>query len=389
MKSILQARNLFVLTLVVMLTGNIVAASMGTAFSFQGRLQQSGSPANGLYDFQFSLWDAASNGTLVGATQAVVGVTTSNGLFGAQLDFGSGPLGGSARWLEVGVRTNGGAFISLSSRQQLLPMPYAIMASNLLGTLPAAQLSGTLPSSALEGYSGAVTFTNPANSYVGTFAGNGGGLTNISFTKQLHLIFEGDSLTQEAGTGTDSSHTAPYSTYPLYLRMLLTYSIGSWHNYAVGGDNLADVTNRLATVLNGVDRAPSNTVMFLWVGANDFAPINWYGFQPITNTDSWVGTWEYYCSNVQSAGIKLIAFTIQNRYGWSANSNYNYFRTNVNSRIRTSAFYDWLVDMDYRNPDMNPSNNWRTYDGTHANTNGAIWQAGLVDKCLPVSLGGP
>jgi Alpha galactosidase A len=186
MKSILQPSRLlvFVSTLLVLETGNMVAAPLGTAFNYQGRLQQSGNPANGLYDFQFSLWDDVGSGTLVGATQAVMGITVNNGLFGAPLDFGPGPFNGSARWLEVGMRTNGGGlFSALSPRQPLLPMPYALMAgtaSNLLGTLPATQLSGTLPSSALAGYSGLVTFTNAGNSFVGTFIGNGGGLINLA-----------------------------------------------------------------------------------------------------------------------------------------------------------------------------------------------------------------
>ena len=184
MKSTRQEASLFVFTLLVLLTGNIVAAPMGTAFSYQGRLQQSGGPANGLYDFQFSLWDAMSSGNLVGATQAVANVTLSNGLFTAQLDFGPGPFSGSARWLEIGVRTNGGGqFTALLPRQPLLPTPYSIMAytaSNLLGTLPAVQLSGTLPSSALAGYSGPVAFTNPANRFVGAFTGDGSGLTNLA-----------------------------------------------------------------------------------------------------------------------------------------------------------------------------------------------------------------
>ena len=68
-------------------------------------------------------------------------------------------------------------------------MPYAMMAntaSNVLGMLPAEQLSGTLPSSALAGYSGPVAFTNPADSFNGSFSGlfhgDGGGLTNLNET---------------------------------------------------------------------------------------------------------------------------------------------------------------------------------------------------------------
>ena len=46
------------------------AAPLGAAFNYQGQLQESVQPAQGLYDFQFSLWDDVSDGNLVGATQA-------------------------------------------------------------------------------------------------------------------------------------------------------------------------------------------------------------------------------------------------------------------------------------------------------------------------------
>src|ERR1035441_8124513 len=77
MKSILQTSRLlvFVSTLLVLETGNMVAAPLGTAFNYQGRLQQSGTPANGFYVFHFGFWDDAGGGTLVGTTQAVTGIS--------------------------------------------------------------------------------------------------------------------------------------------------------------------------------------------------------------------------------------------------------------------------------------------------------------------------
>jgi trimeric autotransporter adhesin len=159
-------------------TRDLQAAPFGTAFNYQGRLSSGTNASNGVYDFQFSLWDSAGSGaTLFGATQAVNGVSVSNGYFTATIDFGAGAFNGEARWLEVDVRTNGAvAFDALSPRQNLMPTPYAITASNLSGTLPAGQLSGTLPNGLLSGtYSNAVTFNNPGNA----FAGNGAGLTGV------------------------------------------------------------------------------------------------------------------------------------------------------------------------------------------------------------------
>jgi len=42
------------------------AAPLGTAFTYQGRLTESGSTATGTYDLQFNLLDAATGGNPVG-----------------------------------------------------------------------------------------------------------------------------------------------------------------------------------------------------------------------------------------------------------------------------------------------------------------------------------
>jgi hypothetical protein len=120
-------------------------------------------------------------GNPVGMTNTLAPAGVTNGLFIVTLDFGVGVFNGAERWLEIGVRSNGGgAFVTLSPRQKLTAAPYAIIAGNLTGTLPATQLGGTLPSAQFGGtYSNTVTFNNAANS----FAGNGEGLTNVNAAK--------------------------------------------------------------------------------------------------------------------------------------------------------------------------------------------------------------
>jgi len=123
--------------------------AQGTLFSYQGQLNAGGATANGFYDLRFTIYDAVTNGNVVGNTLTNAATAVSKGQFTVMLDFGGVVFTGPMRWLELDVRTNGGgAFTTLSPRQQIMPLPYAIMAntaSNLLGTLPAAQLSGTLP----------------------------------------------------------------------------------------------------------------------------------------------------------------------------------------------------------------------------------------------------
>ena len=105
---------------------------LGTSFNWQGRLNDNGAPANGTYDFRFALCDAASDGNQIGTTLSKPATKVSGGLFTASLDFGADAFDGNARWLEVGVRTNGSSssFVTLSPRHRLAPVPYALYASN-------------------------------------------------------------------------------------------------------------------------------------------------------------------------------------------------------------------------------------------------------------------
>lgn len=154
------------------------AFAQGTTFTYQGRLDLSGSPASGSYDFRFRLAADPAGNNYLGSPVLTNAVPVTNGLFAAELDFG--PLfTGSNYWLAVDVKSNGLAnYTSLVPLQPLTPAPYAIMAnnaSNLLGMLPAAQLSGTIADGNLPA---SPIFSGTLNA--GSFSGNGGGLTNLN-----------------------------------------------------------------------------------------------------------------------------------------------------------------------------------------------------------------
>jgi trimeric autotransporter adhesin len=170
-------RAAFLLFLLLNLPPSILFAQ-GTAFTYQGSLTDGAGRANGLYDFQFAIYDAISGNALVGAPITNSAVSVSNGLFTTTLDFGPGVFTGPPRWLDISVRSNGIiAFTLVTPRQALTATPYAITASNLTGTLPSSQLSGALSSNQLSGaYNNAINFTNAAN----TFAGDGSGLTGVN-----------------------------------------------------------------------------------------------------------------------------------------------------------------------------------------------------------------
>ena len=119
------------------------AFAQGTAFTYQGRLTDQGAPANGNYDFQFALRDAASIGNSVGVALIVAPVGVSNGLFAVTLDFGADAFTGAARWMEIGVRTNGSAaaYTALSPRQAVTATPYAIAAGTVTGPINGAAIT--------------------------------------------------------------------------------------------------------------------------------------------------------------------------------------------------------------------------------------------------------
>jgi trimeric autotransporter adhesin len=145
------------------------AYAQGTAFTYQGRLTDGANPAGGIYDLRFTLYDNSTGGSQQGPILTNSATAVSNGLFTATLDFGN-QFPGANRWLEIGVRTNGGgSFFTLSPRQAITPAPYAITAGSVV--------SGGLGAGT---YGNAVTFNNANNSFSGAFTGNGANVSNVN-----------------------------------------------------------------------------------------------------------------------------------------------------------------------------------------------------------------
>src|SRR5437773_2683715 len=141
------------------------AAPVGSAFSYQGRLLETGAPATGRYDLQFSLFNTETAGNPSGASLTNAEVLVANGLFNAMLDFGTNVFSGATCWLEIGIRPAGSqaSFTLLSPRQLLTPAPYAVYtlkAESLIGPVPDSQLSSNV--ARLDGnqtFRGAVRFS--------------------------------------------------------------------------------------------------------------------------------------------------------------------------------------------------------------------------------------
>jgi hypothetical protein len=138
------------------------AAPMGTAFTYQGRFTDGSSPANGSFDFQFSLFDAATAGSQVGSTVTRTALSVSDGYFTTTLDFGSGAFTGNARWLQIAVRPAGqGSYTTLTPRHELTPTPYSLYPS-VLGT------ANYIPKFTSSGLGNSVLYESGGNIGIGT-----------------------------------------------------------------------------------------------------------------------------------------------------------------------------------------------------------------------------
>lgn len=140
------------------------ALAQTTSFSYQGKLTDGGTPANGAYDLQFALWDSPNGGTQIGSNQTLASIAVSNGVFTVGLDFGATSFPGADRFLEIGARPAGvGAFSVLTPRQQVTSSPYAVRSANAasanalssacvgcitsaqIATIDASKLTGIIP----------------------------------------------------------------------------------------------------------------------------------------------------------------------------------------------------------------------------------------------------
>ena len=283
-----------------------------SAFTYQGRLNLNGVPANGHYDFMFRLLNDPANGVAAPVIPIAVAVPVSNGLFTTGMDFGAENFDGANRWLEISVCTNGnGSFTTLSPRQALTPTPYAVTAdaaSNLLGALPAGQISGTIPNASLPAspsFSGALTASH--------FSGNGSTLTNLNpgniawqpslralGTTNLAVAFLGDSWIYGGKTG-----QKPYVVALLTNRFYAGRTAAST-NAAADGANLGNMweqwTNGGVKSWTEAQIAAGRTVhVHLHGGINNF------GTSAPTNH---VSIYSNFCKAIRATGAKVVAYTI-------------------------------------------------------------------------------
>jgi hypothetical protein len=248
MKKIKVRSHCLIVALVVLAGINHLAAQ-GTAFTYQGLLNNGANPANGGYDLTFSLFNEGTGGSQVGGTVTNLDVGVTNGLFTVTVDFGA-VFTAADYWLQIGVRTNGGsAFTALSPRQQLMPVPFSIIAENVTGAIPLAQLPAAVLTNDESGVTldnvtvdGDLTLASPATIYSGG--------TNVLRADGSGNFFAGPSagnltLTGEENTGVGAKALA-----------MLTSGLC---NQASGWAALYLNTNGSFNTANGVEALGNNT----------------------------------------------------------------------------------------------------------------------------------
>src|SRR5438132_14021379 len=120
---------MFTVVLAILFSPSSVVAQ-ASSFTYQGRLTDGGTAANGNYDLQFALFDSLSGGTQIGSTQTLNTVAVSNGVFTVTLDFGANSFTGANRFLEISARLSGAGSFTLMTPRQVTSTPYAIRSAN-------------------------------------------------------------------------------------------------------------------------------------------------------------------------------------------------------------------------------------------------------------------
>jgi hypothetical protein len=119
--------------LIALLVALIVAApahAQSTAFTYQGRLNDGGNPAGGRHDLRFTLFNAPTGGSQIGASQCVDNAMVVDGYFTLSIDFGQGFATTADRYLEIEVRKDTGlscgnatGFTKITPRQAITATP--------------------------------------------------------------------------------------------------------------------------------------------------------------------------------------------------------------------------------------------------------------------------
>src|SRR5208337_2054219 len=208
------------------------ALAQGTAFTYQGQLQNNGSPASGTYNLTFTLFNTNATGVPVAGpvTNNAVGVT--NGLFTVLIDFGAGVFIGGSNWLEIAVETNpASSFTTLAPRQELTPTPYAITAENFSGVLPVSELPNFQP----------------------PYATIGGGTANVAADSYSTVAGGIDNSIQTLGGSASTIGGGYDNSIPYQITSVSPFEYNYFSYSTIGGGVANIIYGNYATIGGGAD----------------------------------------------------------------------------------------------------------------------------------------
>jgi hypothetical protein len=194
-----------------------VQADLGSAFTYQGRLQDAGEPVNDECDMTFRLFDGPDlKAGQVGRDIPLEGVPVSDGLFTVQLDFGRLAFPGDARWLDITVKCSGDREPVPLGRQELTAVPYALYAMDApwdglpyAGVVVVAKSGGDYTSvqAAIDSISGA-----SAESPYLVWIGPGTYVEQVTMKPHVHLQGAGQGVTILQSDGLATVYLAAYTS---------------------------------------------------------------------------------------------------------------------------------------------------------------------------------
>lgn len=115
----------FLFSLLLLAAAPSLAAPVGSAFTYQGKLNFSNTPVDEPQDFQFGLYNDA--GDQIGTTVTLAAVAVNNGLFSVPLDFGPNAFGNDQRLLQIMVKSPAEQnYTALTPRLKITPVPIAL-----------------------------------------------------------------------------------------------------------------------------------------------------------------------------------------------------------------------------------------------------------------------
>ena len=265
LRSIFNRCHWFLALFVLLVVCTHTATAQSTGFTYQGRLNDNNQVANGTYDFEFKLFTALTGGTQDGTPREVLNVAVSNGVFTVLVDFGAGAFPGADRFLEIGVKpAGGGAFTTLTPRQQVTITPYAIKSAS--ATTADSAINATNAQNAVNAQS-AQTATNATNATNATTANN---------SLQLGGVVASQYVQTNDFRLTDARSPLPNS--PNYIQNSTTPQAGS--NFNIGGNGTAGgtLTGNIVSATTqyniGISRVLSSPGSFNFFAGNGAGQLN-------------------------------------------------------------------------------------------------------------------